>query len=584
MLLAEAAVGLGGMSVNKYRTKADRARTKSLLHGAIEQLPVGADVLRARLRTRLTAEEAFENATLDGMLEALDDARRTGDQLALAEALSLTHHAMFSPQYGEQRLAVAEELIVVAAAAGLDTLTLVGICRRTIDLFHLGDPRAERSLTELGRRASALESRSVLYIHSAMEVMLLVRAGRLDEAADQAAVCYQRGAELGDADALAYYHAQLFSIRWLQGRGSELADLAEQMANSPTMPDLNFTFNATSALLAAEAGAHDRARSALQRITSIGLENIPYISTWLAFMFAVVHAAALLQEETVARQAYDLLLPYAHLPMVPSVGVTCLGSTELPLGMAALTFGDMDTAIDHLTRAVTANVRLGHRPLTAYARADLAEALLRRNNHGDRPRANELLDSAIAEANAMGMTNRMGRCLKPQTISLGHRDNHWVVGYGDRETTVDDLVGVRYLARLVANPGTEISALDLVSGGPDSANQPLIDDTARAAYTARAHVLVAEITEARDNADHARVARLEVELDALTAEIERSTGRAGRSRAFTGSAERARIAVRKAITRAIDAVEAREPAAAMALRSTVTTGYQCSYRPTATPV
>ena len=302
-------------------------------------------------------------------------------------------------------------------------------------------------------------------------------------------------------------------------------------------------------------------------------------------MLAVVETAAVLGEPDLARQAYDLLAPFAHLPVIPSMAISCFGSTERSLGLAALTFGDVDLAVAHLDRAVGANVALANRPLTACARADLARALLRRGD--DQTRAVELLDLAIADATAMGMTARADawtatRQTLSRAVTITRDGGRWLLSWRGKAVAVADLVGMRYLARLVANPGTEITALDLVTEF-DHAGQPtnhtVLDDRARAAYARRARELTEELAAARDDADRAHVERLELELDALTEEVERQTGINGRPRHFDGPAERARTAVRKAITRAIDAIETVEPAAADTLRAAVTTGFRCVYLP-----
>ena len=88
-----------------------------------------------------------------------------------------------------------------------------------------------------------------------MDVMLLIRAGRLAEAERAAEASARLGAEVGDADAAAYAAAHLLTIRWLQGRGGELLDLADQVAGSPALVQAEFAFRATVARLAAEAGA-----------------------------------------------------------------------------------------------------------------------------------------------------------------------------------------------------------------------------------------------------------------------------------------------------------------------------------------
>jgi transcriptional regulator with XRE-family HTH domain len=587
IVFAEAALGLGGMWVNKYRGLTDRTRVLARLDEALARLPVTATVPRCRLTARRAAELAYGSGTNGEVLSALGAARETGDQQALAEALSLSHHALLRPEHGEWRLAIADELVAVASAAGLELLTLVGMCRRTIDLFHLGDPRAERSLGDLRRCADEVGCRSVLFLHTAMEVMLLIRAGQLARAEERAAECLRLGTEVGDTDAPLYHGAHLFTIRWLQGRGAELVDLAASTANSPTLPEAELTFHATLALLATDAGQRDRARSALHRLTAGGLSAIPRSSTWLACMFTVVEAAVALGEPDLARQAYDLLAPFAHLPVVPSMAIVCLGSAERALGLAALTFGDVDRAVAHLDRAVEVNIRLANRPFTACARADLADALRRRGGAEDGARAVELLDLAITEAVAMGMTTRAEswtatRQTLSGSVEISREGSRWLLNHHGRSVLVDDLVGMRYLARLVANPGTEIPALDLVTEydrTPQSTNHTVLDGRARAAYAKRARELSVELADARADADHARVERLEFELDALTTEVRRQTGINGRPRHFSNPAERARTAVRKAITRAIDAIEPAEPEAADTLRAAVSTGYRCVYLP-----
>lgn len=561
----EAALGLPGMWVNKFRARADRALAVARLCEALDGHP--PEPLRTRLITRLAAEHAYDRRETEPVLEALEKARATGDPQTLAEALSLAHHALWSPEHTAFRLALADELVSVASAARLDLLALSGLCRRTMDLFCLGDPHAERSQVELARRAA--NHPGLLFFHAAMDVMRTIRAGRFAEAEQKSLECLRIGLEAGDVDAETFHSTHLFAIRWLQGRGGELVDLAEQVTHSPTLPDLEFSFEAALALLALEAGQRDRARSALHRLTINGLSAVPLSSTWITCMFCVVHVAAALGEAEVAREAYRLLEPFADLPVVPATAIVCFGSTELLLGIAATTFGESALATGHLERAVTTNIRLGNLPMTAYARATLAHLV-----GGDRGR--ELFDVAVRDAKAIGMTERAALWTRARDglagrIMIRKENTWWLVSHHGKEIRVEDLVGMRYLARLVADPGVEIAALELV-GGEDSGNQPVLDPVARAAYLTRIRDLRAQLD------DHPSP-RLEAELEALLRHLERETGMGGRGRNFAGPAERARTAVRKAIRRAIDAIAAIEQPTADALRDAVTTGYRCSYRP-----
>jgi tetratricopeptide (TPR) repeat protein len=576
VLYAQTALGLGGIWLNERRDQLERHRMLGAQRKALAALPEHEEILRCRLELRLAAELVYSGGPVAEVIKAVDEIRQLGDERALAEALSLSHHALLTPEHVRERLAIAQELMSVAAAAGIDILALQGLCWQTVDLFHLGDPRAERALAELRTRVGLLDCHSVRFIVAALDVMLLIRAGRLDEAEEQAARCLALGNEVGDADAVAYYGAHLLAIRWLQGRGGELVDVAEEMANSPTLIEAEFTFRATVAHLAAEAGRPDQARLALARLTAGGLDALPRSSTWLSGMLAIVESAASLGEAHVARQAYDLLLPFADLPTMPSLGVVCFGSTERTLGIAAATFGDLDRAAEHLRRAVTANMRLGNRPMTACAKADLATVLRRR---GDHRTADELLDSAVSEATLMGMRQRAEAWAAGRTsrhVAMRRRENGWQIGFPGREVVVDDLIGMRHLARLIAHPDVSIPAVELAHGGAETTSeQSILDDQARAAYTARAH----EIAEEIPDADPARAAQLRRELDALAAELDVTTGLGGRGRSFTGPAERARTSVRKAIKRAVDVIRAADPEVAAVLDSTISTGFQCVYTP-----
>ena len=164
------------------------------------------------------------------VIAGVDAARRTGDARTLAEALSLCHHALLSPEHTWRRLAMANELITVAATAGDGMLSLVGLCWRAADLFLLGEPTAEAALAELRLRADTIHCRSILFIVRAIEVMLMIRAGQLVQAEAAASACFALGNEVGDIDALAYYGGHLAAIRTFQGREAELADLAASIA------------------------------------------------------------------------------------------------------------------------------------------------------------------------------------------------------------------------------------------------------------------------------------------------------------------------------------------------------------------
>ena len=163
----------------------------------------------------------------------------------------------------------------------------------------------------------------------------------------------------------------------------------------------------------------------------------------------------------------------------------------------------------------------------------------------------------------------------------------WTIGRDGATVAIRDMKGLRYLRLLVKQPGVEISSLDLatwVSGhaGGVAADAPvddIIDRTAVTAYRVRLRDLDEELSEAKEWSDPERVARLETEREALLEQLLSATGLTGRSRSTGSSAERARVAVRKAVAAAIDRIAESDAALGRLLDDTVRTGTGCRYDP-----
>lgn len=411
MTYARAALGLGGVWVQEQRTSEERGYYNRVVDRALRVIAdhPSPDVARvtASLRLRQAAERAATGGgTVDEVRGALEGVRSQGDPDDIAAGLSLLHHVMLGPAYATERVAVAGELVEVARSCGNELQTVMGQLWSVTDALLLGRD-ADRALAELRDRADALGMRAILFVIDAIDVMGCSRGGRLDAAQQAAAACLDRGIEVGDADASAYYSGHLFALRWYAGTGAELLELAQELVASPSMPLENPVFTAVVAAFAAEAGDTDRAEQAIARLGRGRLDQLLPGSSWLVTMFALVEAAVLLDDAGLAEEVYALLAPYASLPIVGSIGVCCFGSAERSLGLAARVGGRFEDAIGHLDRAVTENKRLGNRPMTAIARADLAETLIASGEPGGRARAAPLLARAIEAAEGMGLDGRL---------------------------------------------------------------------------------------------------------------------------------------------------------------------------------
>jgi hypothetical protein len=144
-----------------------------------------------------------------------------------------------------------------------------------------------------------------------------------------------------------------------------------------------------------------------------------------------------------------------------------------------------------------------------------------------------------------------------------------------------------HLAVLTANAGAEIAAIDLVAGVSAMAAaatrstppaQPILDRTATLHYRQRLAQLREEIETHERKGDPAGAASAQAEHDWIVAELAASTGLGGRSRAFSDNRERARLAVGRAIRRAIAHIERSDAFIGGHLRASVHTGASCWYR------
>ena len=520
--LAEAALGLGGLWVHEHRATLDRARVGDLQRRALAALTalgeldaVGAPdrgsrstgELAARLRARLAAEDSFVHGDPTAILAELDEIRRRGGPLALAEALSLAHHCHLGPQDAELRLALADELVAVAPATGRSVDAAMGLAWRTVDLVLAGDRRAGRSLRELRDGLARQRCDALGYLVAAMDVTAAMRAGDLAGAERAAEACLAQGTEVGDADAAGWYGAQLLAIRWMQGRTGELADLVGDLEQSSSVPEPTEAFTAAVAAVTAAACRREVAAGALARLRAGGLARIAPSSAWLTTMLAVCHAAFDLGDAEAAAEVYPLLAPFADRPVMASLGVACFGSAHQPLasggvgqrrprrcgrppgrrrgrqprgrgtgpptrspgrrwptrswpGAAPPTGPGLGREGSGHRRGSPTRPRPPGRGVGARRRPPAPARCRRRPGRPAAapsrsvPAAGALRRSAAEAAAASAVV----------PVTCVRQGRAWLVRAGDRGATVRHSVGLAYLAELVANPGTAISAVDLASG------------------------------------------------------------------------------------------------------------------------
>lgn len=158
----------------------------------------------------------------------------------------------------------------------------------------------------------------------------------------------------------------------------------------------------------------------------------------------------------------------------------------------------------------------------------------------------------------------------------------WTIAFAGRRSHVKHARGLADLATLLAHPGEEFHASQLMDGaGARIAHgaDPVLDDRARTAIRARLAALGEVIETAEARGDAAVALRAQDEREALLAELRAAAGLGGRKRALADPAEKARKAVTGRIRDSIDKLRATLPELAGHLDESVVTGTYCSYAP-----
>lgn len=224
--------------------------------------------------------------------------------------------------------------------------------------------------------------------------------------------------------------------------------------------------------------------------------------------------------------------------------------------------------------------RAGARLLVARTHLDRGLAI------GDR----QALMRARDDYRSLGLERRVAGIEREMIVPSSEAHNEftpggdvWTLTFNGRVARVRDSKGVRDIARLLAQPGREIAALDLSTpAGAATYRGDLgetVDAQARASYKQRLVDLEAELDEADLSGDGEHSARLEAERDALLEQLAGAYGLGGRARRTGDPAERARTAVTARIRDAIRRISKLHPDLGRHLERSVRTGTFCVYDP-----
>jgi hypothetical protein len=438
---------------------------------------------------------------------------------------------------------------------------------------------AETALAAFHRAAARAGDGQAVVMATARHAMLATFRGRFGEAARLIGEVAAEGRRTGLPDTDRLVATQSAEIAFYRGPAAAPFTVDDLLSLARRLP--GHLMEANVAAWLAVTGRTQEAQVEMDRILPAVLAGSGPRQLGAAAMLAYVAAQA--GDAAAAAALRATLLPYQGRLVVFGGANTCLGPVSFFLGLLATRLGLLDEAVSCLQDATAFTETAGALPGLALSLQAAATALSLRQAPGDRQNASACQVRAREIADRLGVPGLPGR-LTPAAgqWSLRRDGEDWLLLAGPEHARLRDSRGLHYLRALLAAPGSEIPALDLVAGGPGLAatgTGPLLDAAARNTYRRRIRELDDELAAADRAGDSTAAGKAHQERQALIGELRRATGLAGRPRRAGADAERARVNVTRTLRATIDRITVAAPIAGAHLNASIRTGTLCRYQP-----
>ena len=617
-ILARAALGFAPFALTPGYV--DDAHV-ALLIEALDRIGPADAPLRVRLLGSLAVALYWSDAAArrtELATQALETARRLGDETTLAIALSSAQLATCGPDMTERGLAWLVELFELSERAGETVMSLAARSRHIDLLLELDDVAgadiATETLVRVAEDARDRHAAAFAPLHRARRAAL---DGRLDESQRLLDEVTKTASSLSASTIPITVVSQAVVLTWLRhGPRDMLEPVRAYAAAAPAMP----CWRAGLAAALADAGRREEARAELDRLAADDFAALPRDNLWLAAMALLCEAVVALDVADLATGVHAQLAPFSGRNVVlPTVAF--LGPVEMWLGIMARVAGRDAEALEQLAAARLRATRNGARASLARIAVEEATVHVRDGGAAARQQAGALLDEAAVECAAIGLV-RLGQqveALREQLhaplvapsgdagavlvaeATLRRIGAVWTVTRHGRTIHLNDGRGLRLIALLLERPGSEVHSLELVaavdgvgsgglaegrSGGQETGRLavqggtgPALDEHAKGAYRERIAELESELASAEARRDDAGAARVGDELEFVRRELGRAVGIGGRDRETGSHSERARINVTRAIRATLKRIATYDAQLGAELERTVRTGTFCAYEP-----
>ncbi|MGH2730563.1 MAG: ATP-binding protein [Actinomycetota bacterium] len=589
-VLARAILGLVG-GPGGFEVPTHDLEIVPLLEEALEALPQGSSSVRSWIQGRLSVALSFRGQDERRALlarEAAAGAEEASDPGAHAYALSAYCDVIAGPDHVEERANIASTMVRLAREADDPELELLARRFRVVALAERGDfLELDREVLAFERVVKSLNQPISAWYVPLWRAMRAHMRGRYDETFRLLAEAESIGVDQAGSENA---YMLVFSLKWPLlhelGRVGELdAEVDEICAQ---YPDIHST-QIVGSLQDLWTGRKAQGGGYLDRAVVGGLSEIPKDTIWLGSLALIASLCRGVKDDRLALQLYSALLPYKELFAFDGIAAVCFGSVHHWLGTMAAMLGRTEAAVEHFEAALTAHRRAGAVVWVAHTERAYGDLLAGLEDVDRQKRSVAMRNSAEETYAQLGVRYSMidpGGTAAPavehasQAARFSLKGDYWDVAYGGHSAIVKDTRGMRDLARLLANPGTEFHVLDLLGAPRSSATpDPVLDDRAREGFKQRAAEIREEIEAAHAIGDDDRAARLKEELEALTSELASAYGLGGRSRTMADPAERARKTVTWRLRDAVGRIDKEHAQLGRHLANSIRTGIFCSYEP-----
>lgn len=568
-----------------------------LLEEALERLSPEAKAQRAILLADLAARKNFGQGK-DGRgdaQEAVALAREAEDESALARALMSSAYTA-GPDRIHEAISAMDELVEIGRRRGNSDLVVIGSSCRAGFHLEIGSIASLEEDLEIVRGIAA-RTRSTMHLWSslALQACLALIRGELNESARISQ----------DALALAPTHpgalTEWFLDLWqrsvLTDVESDPAELFEGIRDQARWTRQLRAPRCGWVQMLAASGRSEDARVEL-RVLLGEVPSWPKDMLWLVSLGALARAAADTRSEDECARLYELLVPYEARLLYSHVGLPTgyMGAVAAVLGSLQEVLGGLERSLRHYEVAESVQASIGDRGWIAKVKLEHAQVSAALGNHDEARQVAREIRSVAEEKGFLKLQAAanvlLGTLDLPtgDAIDLTFDEGAWSLGH----LRFKDMRGLRYIAELLRHPDQPIHALELtaVASGAAGAQPkpagvfaagdtaaPVLDERAKRAYRERLHDLYRDIEDAEADNDLERASRLREELDFVTTELAAAVGLGGRDRKLGSEAERARVAVTKAIRFALDRIQQADEDLGSYLRATIRTGSFCVFEP-----